>query len=646
MPQGTFFTQVVNKGILGHYVATASIVTGTYERFDNFIAQPPRTDTLRVFSERTTATRQRRVGDCAEQWVSADRVQQQFGLRAGVGRGGILPKWLLSAALPGRKGKDVDLLHLLQDNYEMPVYQPEESEEGRELHLAMLESTLKVSVQEFVDHARTLNSADELSIYIAQQLMHQHAPSLLMLTLHDMDIAHAGAFSLYVDAIQRADRLCANYGGSCSPIRSIKTGRPSIFFRTLGATPMATRQERILAPPNRRSAGPNKPGCSRSGRRSGRGGWWSEPIESVDPVRTIGCRLASLHRPRRTPAIGELVLRRDQLKQEDFARYVPVARAFAESRLTLLQRLPLSICPSFLQQIEQLDSSFPAERATLQRMCDFLLQLAQDRLTALTEPFREIHLSSQLEKKDWVQAPAEFIAELTAELWSSGQIDRFRAASVALFAAVPAPEELPDRLTLVVLGQDATAPASTVLRKVGRRGVTLTALRAEELSSQISRPSAGTQRHPANPTRTGTSMGATRGKDSVPDDCGDGRCQLSGTGSGSHSDTEQDGTDREQRQRRSRRDAGANDGDETRRELGTYTVTADPCCAGRHGAVHAKPRHGRFSAQPPFSGRGGNWYDGRSRRTLRLRTLPPALPAFPTKCCVSRSRPALIRKAP
>ncbi|HXP11572.1 MAG TPA: hypothetical protein VN828_23905, partial [Acidobacteriaceae bacterium] len=28
VPQGTFFTQVVNRGILGHYVATASLVTG------------------------------------------------------------------------------------------------------------------------------------------------------------------------------------------------------------------------------------------------------------------------------------------------------------------------------------------------------------------------------------------------------------------------------------------------------------------------------------------------------------------------------------------------------------------------------------------------------------------------------------------
>ena len=31
IPQSTFFTQVVNRGILGHYVATASLATGVYE---------------------------------------------------------------------------------------------------------------------------------------------------------------------------------------------------------------------------------------------------------------------------------------------------------------------------------------------------------------------------------------------------------------------------------------------------------------------------------------------------------------------------------------------------------------------------------------------------------------------------------------
>jgi hypothetical protein len=175
----------------------------------------------------------------------------------------------------------------------------------------------------------------------------------------------------------------------------------------------------------------------------------------------------------------------DQLKPEDFERYAPEARAFALKYIALLQRLPLAICPSFLEQIQQLDSSFPAERAALRRTCDFLLHLSVDRLATLTQPFQQIRLSSQIEKKDWVHAPAEFIPALTAELWSSGQIDRFRAASVALFAAVPVAEEQAERLTLVVLGLDAPAPASTVLRKLGRKGVTLTALEAEDMPRQI-----------------------------------------------------------------------------------------------------------------------------------------------------------------
>ena len=36
IPQSTFFTQIVNRGILGHYVATASLATGVYETINNF----------------------------------------------------------------------------------------------------------------------------------------------------------------------------------------------------------------------------------------------------------------------------------------------------------------------------------------------------------------------------------------------------------------------------------------------------------------------------------------------------------------------------------------------------------------------------------------------------------------------------------
>src|ERR1039457_6710948 len=46
IPQATFFTQVVNRGILGHYVATASLATGVYETINNFASLPPQSPTV------------------------------------------------------------------------------------------------------------------------------------------------------------------------------------------------------------------------------------------------------------------------------------------------------------------------------------------------------------------------------------------------------------------------------------------------------------------------------------------------------------------------------------------------------------------------------------------------------------------------
>src|SRR5579864_6397156 len=46
IPQATFFTQVVYRGILGHYVATASLATGVYETINNFASLPPEHPTV------------------------------------------------------------------------------------------------------------------------------------------------------------------------------------------------------------------------------------------------------------------------------------------------------------------------------------------------------------------------------------------------------------------------------------------------------------------------------------------------------------------------------------------------------------------------------------------------------------------------
>ena len=205
IPQSTFFTQVINRGILGHYVATASLATGVYESISNFASLPPEHPTMFEYFRKDLKR------PASDAWVVApsngfnrigESSHRSYG--AGLGAGVILPKHLLNAAVP----VGTDYKHLLRDNYETPFYVPELA--GSEFQIRQLEEILKLSVTDFAAHARTLSSPDELSVYIARQLMRQLAPSLLWITLHDIDIAHAGSYSLYVEAIKRTDRLCAD----------------------------------------------------------------------------------------------------------------------------------------------------------------------------------------------------------------------------------------------------------------------------------------------------------------------------------------------------------------------------------------------------------------------------------------------------
>ena len=205
IPRATFFTQVVNRGILGHYVATASLATGAYETINNFAGLPPENPTVFEYYRKELKR------PSSDAWVVApsngfnhigESSHRSFG--PGLGARVILPKHLLTAAMGSGPA---NYEHLLRDNYETPYYTPELS--GGEVELEQLENLLKLSVADFKAHARTLSSPDELSVYIAKQLMRQVAPSLLWITMHDIDIAHAGTYSLYVDGIRRTDQLCA-----------------------------------------------------------------------------------------------------------------------------------------------------------------------------------------------------------------------------------------------------------------------------------------------------------------------------------------------------------------------------------------------------------------------------------------------------
>src|SRR5689334_21096191 len=104
IPQSAFFTQVVNRGILGHYVATASLATGRYETFNNFSAVPPENPTVFEYFRKDLKR------PASDAWVVApsngfhrigESGNRHYG--AGLGAGVILPKRLLAAALSDSK---------------------------------------------------------------------------------------------------------------------------------------------------------------------------------------------------------------------------------------------------------------------------------------------------------------------------------------------------------------------------------------------------------------------------------------------------------------------------------------------------------------------------------------------------------------
>src|SRR5262245_27074852 len=133
LPQGTFFTRVENRGILGHYVATASLATGVYETFDNFASVPPQSPTVFEYFRKDL----RRPSSDA--WVVApsngfNRIGSSDARSFGPGYGAqvVLPKRFLKQALASKTtgGTTGDYARLLQDNYETPLFIPQIEKSG------------------------------------------------------------------------------------------------------------------------------------------------------------------------------------------------------------------------------------------------------------------------------------------------------------------------------------------------------------------------------------------------------------------------------------------------------------------------------------------------------------------------------------
>ena len=217
VPQGLVYPIARHEGLTGHFNSTGALVTGSRQNVDAYGSEPPVTPTIFEMFRKEHAL------PPEEAWLIA--TNKSFGLMGGsklrsfgdpYSANVVLPKQMListiKAAVSTNAGPGVEdrralaerMMVALDEGYEgfgWRVY------ESTRVLSADVKASLAKSLLDYFNDPASPTSGDELTFFMAKEIMNRFAPSLLVVNFWDIDIAHYGAYSLYLEAIRRTDRL-------------------------------------------------------------------------------------------------------------------------------------------------------------------------------------------------------------------------------------------------------------------------------------------------------------------------------------------------------------------------------------------------------------------------------------------------------
>jgi hypothetical protein len=217
VPQGLVYPVARYDGLTGHFNSTGALVTGCRQDVDAYGSEAPVTPTIFELFRKTHRL------PPEEAWVIA--TNKSFSLMGGsklrafgdpYAANVVLPKQLLietiKSAVSTNAGPGVEDRQALAERMMMALDEGYEGfgwkvfESGRTIK-AGLKDTLAKSLLEYFNDPTVPTSGDELTFFMTKEIMNRLAPSLLVVNFWDIDIAHYGAYSLYLEAIRRTDRL-------------------------------------------------------------------------------------------------------------------------------------------------------------------------------------------------------------------------------------------------------------------------------------------------------------------------------------------------------------------------------------------------------------------------------------------------------
>lgn len=218
LPHALFYPFARNEGVTAHFNAISSILTGNWQRVDDWGKLAPTTPTL--FEQ---FRKERRVG-ASDTWVVASNkaltnligASSASGYGPSYGANVVFPKQLMLTAVVEalRGGRTANMADRSKVEAELESAMEGSNYEGLGWNVfdaadrldPRVQSSLKTAIANFV-HGGGPTSGDELTFFMTREIMRKFAPTILTVVFSDVEVAHFGSFALHLAGIRTVDRL-------------------------------------------------------------------------------------------------------------------------------------------------------------------------------------------------------------------------------------------------------------------------------------------------------------------------------------------------------------------------------------------------------------------------------------------------------
>ena len=218
LPKALFYPRVRNEGVTAHFNAISSILTGNWQRVDDWGKLAPTTPT--VFEQ----FRKRLRVDRSETWVVASNkaLTSLIGASSAsdygpaYGANVVFPKQLMLTAVADalRRGRTANLADRAKVEGELESALEGSNYEGLGWNVfdasdrldPRVRGSIETAIASFVRGGGP-TSGDELTFFMSREVMRKFSPRVLVVVFSDVEAAHFGSYALHVSGLRTADRL-------------------------------------------------------------------------------------------------------------------------------------------------------------------------------------------------------------------------------------------------------------------------------------------------------------------------------------------------------------------------------------------------------------------------------------------------------